>query len=68
MMDKHHRSSHICIISADGTHFQELTGGDLCYNYVPYWAPDGRSIVYIASEKHVQDIYIMKLNWTEASK
>ena len=66
MMDKHHRSSHICLISSDGTHLQELTEGDLCYNYVPYWAPDGQSIVYISSESHVQDIYIMNLKWTEA--
>jgi len=68
MINKHNRSSHICIISADGSHYQELTEGDLSYNYVPYWAPDGQSLVYISSESHVQDIYIMKLKWVKKTE
>jgi len=68
MINKHNRSSHICIISADGSHYQELTEGDLAYNYVPYWAPDGQSLVYISSESHVQDIYIMKFKWVKKTE
>jgi len=64
MMDKDYKSSYICLISSDGSHFQQLDTGS-SYNYVPYWAPDGQSITYIASNKHVQDIYIMKLKWVK---
>ena len=64
MMDKDYKSSYICLISSDGSHVQQLDTGS-SYNYVPYWAPDGQSITYIASNKHVQDIYIMKLKWVK---
>ncbi|MEQ8171990.1 MAG: DUF5050 domain-containing protein [Candidatus Eremiobacterota bacterium] len=64
MMNKDYKSSYICLISSDGSHFQQLDTGS-SYNYVPYWAPDGQSITYIASNKHIQDIYIMKLKWVK---
>lgn len=65
MINKDHKSSHICIMSADGTKLQEMTTKEWPYNYVPSWSPDGKNIIYVASKKNVQNIYIMKLKWNK---
>ncbi len=54
-------SSHICLIHADGTGFQQLTS-DAVKHWYPSLSPDGASVIYSAYvEDYVYEIYELNL-------
>ena len=50
--------ANIAVVNSDGTNLQILTKGD-GNNGFPSWSPDGKQIVYRASNKNLKGLFIL---------
>jgi TolB protein len=55
-------SNQICLINANGTGFQRLTGDSTRQHFYPSWAPEGQSVVFsVFREANIYEIHEMTL-------
>ena len=57
----------ICVISPDGTGFQQLTEGD-ANSYYPAISPDAEDVVFAVNQYDVFDLYRLALDFTEGPR